>query len=201
MVERGIDRAGAVKPAAAATAAVARRARLEGAGPVDHHRSRNESAAGRSRSPRPGSWFDASPDCSLRTGCAFPRPRAPISSCDPIGRITSHPVGWRTPAPKSLMHEGEGLGKGGALLGKRRLAAMGPHGHRPPGPAEPARNRSADGLSVCDSALQGGALRDDALGGKPPQRDQKLSRDGDDRDPPDAAAPGPNERGKPVADR
>ena len=46
------------------------------------------------------------------------------------------------------MHEGEGLGKGGVLLGNRHLAAMGPHDHRPPGPAEPARNRFADGFSV-----------------------------------------------------
>src|SRR5688572_5491392 len=67
------------------------------------------------------------------------------------------------------------------------------------GPAEPARSRFADGLSVEVQLFKAAPLRDNALRGKLPQRDQKLSRDSNDRYPPDA--PGPNERGKPAADR
>jgi len=133
------------------SAAVARRARLEGAGPVSHHRSRNEGAADRcrSRSSRPGSWFSAPPDCALRTGCAFSRskPRALVSSCDPIGRITSHPVGGHHPHQNSSCTRTRGSeGRGHSV--RRRLAAKALDGHRPPGPAKPVR--SADFALVCD---------------------------------------------------
>jgi len=46
-----------------------------------------------------------------RVRAANPDPRM-----QPIGRMTSHSVGCRAPGPGSLMHEGEGFGKGGATL-------------------------------------------------------------------------------------
>ena len=142
MVEQGIGRAGAVKPAAAATAAVARRARLEGAGPVDHHRSRNESAAGRPRSPRPGSWFDASPDCSLRTGCAFPRPHEPRSH--PATRSAASPhirSGVGHPHHNPSCTRARGSGRAGSFSETGILQPWGPTTTARPDP----RNRLETG--------------------------------------------------------
>src|SRR4051794_34220030 len=131
----GGDWAGAVKPAAAATAAVARRARLEGAGPVSHHRSRNEGAAGRcrSRASRPGSPRLLTARCEPTV--RFPGPDHEPNFIMRPGRphhLTSG--GWTPPAPKFLLHEDEGSeGRGHSV--RRRLAAKALTGHRPPRPA------------------------------------------------------------------
>ena len=142
MVEQGVDRAGAVKPAAAAEAAVARRARLEGAGPVDHHRSRNEGAAGRPRSPRPGSWFDASPDCSLRTDCAFPGPGHEPRFHHATRSAASPHIRWVSDTRTKIPHaRGRGARKGGAILVDGVLQPGPP---RPP----PARTRETGPVPV-----------------------------------------------------
>jgi hypothetical protein len=149
MVERGTT--GPARSSPQPPRAVARRARLEGAGPVAHHRSRNEGAAGRcrSRSSRLGSWFSAPPDCALRTDCAFPRSKPRARFHHATRSAASPHIRWvdttRTTIPPA---RGRGARKGRGHSVRRRLAAKALDGHRPPGPAKPVRCRSAD--LVCD---------------------------------------------------
>ena len=63
---------------------------------------------------------------------------SPISSCDPVGRITSHPVGGRHPHQNSSCTRTRGSeGRGHSV--RRRFSAIGGHDRRPPGPADQVR--------------------------------------------------------------
>lgn len=112
-----------------------------------------QAVAGRGRPGREHcSPHDPSPPAANRPCVSQVRTTSPLSSCDPVGRITSHPVGGRHPHQNSSCTRTRGSeGRGHSV--RRRLAAKALTGHRPPRPAKPYW--SADFGLVCDLKLSG----------------------------------------------
>ena len=141
----GGDWAGAVKPAAAAErrwpAGPGLRALAQSAIIVLGMRVL-QTVAGRGH---PGRVLRASWSRAANRLCVFQvQATSPLSSCDPIGRITSHPVGGRHPHQSSSCTRTRGS-KGRGHSVRRRLAAKALNGHCP-------RNRSGAGprIWLCD---------------------------------------------------
>src|SRR5690242_21352675 len=94
--------------------------------------------------------------------------------------------------PRSLMLEGAGLGRMEPFFEARRLSAQVPLGHHPPRirqviQATCGLDEAFSSPSAC-LGFQRGTGRHHALGDEPPERDQKLPRQGHDGDALDAAA-------------